>query len=231
VSDNALLGKDVFIGANAVIGENCKLADGVHIGAGCVVGDGCEIGESSELSANVTLADNIVIGSHCLLHSGAVIGGDGFGFANDKGQWIKVPQSGRVVIGNHVEIGANTAIDRGAINDTVIHDGVKLDNLIQVAHNVNIGKNTAIAGATAIAGSTRIGENCTIAGGCGIVGHIDIENNSHVSAMTLVSKSVKSGEHVTGSLPAMPHKQWQKNLSRLKKLDELTRKIKKLENQ
>ncbi len=230
IAESARVSAQAYIGPNAVIGANCIIDDGVQINAGTVIGDNCVIGSNSLLAANVTLYENTRIGSHCILHSGCVIGADGFGFANDDGRWVKVPQTGGVMIGNHVEIGANTTIDCGAINDTVIADGVKLDNLIQVAHNVVIGKNTAIAGATAIAGSTRIGESCTIAGGCGIVGHIEIENNAHVSAMTLVSKSVKAGEHVTGSLPAMAHAQWRKNLSRLKSLDELARKIKTLES-
>lgn len=229
VEATATIAKSACIGANAFIGGNARIADGVVIGAGSVIGDDCVIGEDCILKANVSLYPGTRIGKRCLIHSGAVLGADGFGFAHDNGRWVKIPQTGKVVVGNDVEVGANTAIDCGAINDTVIADGVKLDNLIQVAHNVSLGKNTAIAGMTAIAGSTSIGEQCTIGGCSGIVGHLDIADNVHVSAMTIVTKSIKEPGQYTGNFPAMPHNLWAKNMVQLKKLDELSQRLKFLE--
>ena len=229
IDDTASINPAAAVGALAVIGKNVQIEAGASIGAGSIIGDDCVIGRDSILAANVTLYAGVRLGQRCLLHSGAVLGGDGFGFANDNGSWVKVPQTGGVVLGNDVEVGVNTAIDRGAIHDTVIGDGVKLDNLIQVAHNVSIGENTAIAGCTAIAGSTAIGRNCTIGGHSGIVGHLNIADNVHISAMTIVTKSITEAGHLTGNIPAMPHSEWTRNMVRLRQLDDLNKRIKALE--
>ena len=229
IDETANIDPTAGIGALAVLGKNVRIEAGVSIGAGSIVGDNCIIGRDSILAANVTLYAGVKLGQRCLLHSGAVLGGDGFGFANDNGNWVKIPQTGGVILGDDVEVGVNTAIDRGAIHDTVIGDGVKLDNLIQVAHNVSIGENTAIAGCTAIAGSTTIGRNCTIGGHSGIVGHLNIADNVHISAMTIVTKSITEPGHLTGNIPAMPHGEWTRNMVRLRQLDDLNKRIKALE--
>lgn len=229
ISDTARIASTAAIGALVVLGKNVIIDDDVSIGAGTIIGDDCVIGQDSVLTARVTLYANSRIGKRCLIHSGAVIGGDGFGFANDKGRWVKIPQTGSVIIGNDVEVGVNTAIDCGAINDTVIEDGVKLDNQIQIAHNVRLGRNTAIAGGAGIAGSTIIGQGCTIGGQSGIVGHINIADHVHVSGSTVVTKSLSEAGLYTGTVPAMPHKVWTKNMVRLKQLDELSKRIKILE--
>ncbi len=231
VDSSVKLSDSVSIGANSVIEADVILSGGVVIGAGCYIAQNCEIGEGSHISANVSLYHECTIGRDSIVHSGAVIGADGFGFANDDGSWIKVPQLGRVCIGDNVEIGANTTIDRGAIENTVIEDGVKIDNLVQIAHNVNIGANTAIAGCVGIAGSTRIGKNCAIAGGVGLLGHLEIVDGVTVTAMSMVTKSItKSGVYSSGT-PLEDNKQWHKNFVRFKQLDEMTRRVRQLEKE
>ncbi len=217
------------IGAYCVIGAGAIIAARVSIGPGCVVGENTSIGEDSRLVSNVTLCHAIRIGKRAIVHPGAVIGSDGFGLANDKGVWVKIPQLGKVHIGDDVEIGANTTIDRGALNDTVIEDGVKLDNQIQVAHNVRIGAHTAIAGCVGIAGSAKIGRRCTIGGGVGIAGHLEIADDVHITGMTLVSKSIPEAGVYSSGLPAQPNQAWNKTFARLCQLDDLARRLKILE--
>ncbi len=229
IDKTASIAADACIGALVVVGENVKINANVSIGSGSVIGDNCILGKDSLIAANVTLYAGVTIGERCLIHSGAVLGGDGFGFANDHGNWVKIPQTGGVVLGNNVEVGVNTAIDRGAIHDTVIEDGVKLDNLIQIGHNVHLGKNTAIAASAAIAGSTKIGGGCTIGGVTGIAGHLNITDNVHISGKTAVIKSISEAGHYTGTFPAMPHQLWAKNMVRLRQLDELNKRINALE--
>ncbi|MEN9357161.1 MAG: UDP-3-O-(3-hydroxymyristoyl)-glucosamine N-acyltransferase [Pseudomonadota bacterium] len=223
--------------AGARIGKDVRLGEHVRIGAGCVIGDGVEIGDGTRLYPNVTVYDRCVIGARGLIHSGVVIGADGFGFAREKdvslgqggGRWVKIPQIGRVLIGDDVEIGANTTIDRGALEDTVIEEGVKLDNQIQVAHNVRIGAHTALAGCVGIAGSARIGRNCTIGGAAMILGHLEIADGVHVSTNTLVTKSITKPGAYTGWIPFQEHADWAKNFSRLRHLDTMNDKIRGLE--
>jgi len=218
-----------WIGPNAVVEAGAVVAARVQIGSGSVVGRGAEIGADTRLAANVTLYERVSIGQRCLIHSGAVIGADGFGFANNSGVWDKVPQLGSVVIGDDVEIGACTTIDRGALEDTVIENGVKLDNLIQIAHNVHIGEHTAMAACTGIAGSTRVGKRCTLAGGVILVGHIELVDDVHVTCMSLVTKSInKPGSYSSGS-PLQESGEWRKNAVRVKQLDAMARKLKTLE--
>lgn len=217
------------VAAGVVIESGVMLGDSVRVGPGCVIQQGSIIGAHSVLTANVTVTHDCEIGERNLIHPGVVIGADGFGQAMDKGSWIKVPQLGRVVIGNDVEIGANTTIDRGAIEDTVIEDNVKLDNQIQVAHNVKIGAHTAIAGCTAIAGSTKIGKHCRIAGMVGIVGHLEIADNVTVTAKSLVSGSIKKAGVYSAGTPLEPSQQWRKNTVRFKHLDEMAKRLNTLE--
>ncbi len=229
IHPDATLGSNVRIGANAVIGKGAQLADDVAIGPGSVVGEGSVIGKGSILHANVSVYHDCHIGERAVIHSGAVIGSDGFGFANNKGEWVKIHQLGRVIIGNDVEIGANTSIDRGAIEDTVIGDGVILDNQIQIAHNVRVGNHTAMAGCVGVAGSADIGANCAIGGGVGILGHLKIADGVTVTAMSLVPGTIKESGVYSAGTPLEPKAQWQKNYIRFKQLDDMARRIKALE--
>lgn len=218
------------IGPQAVIGRGARIGEGVVIGAHCSVGADAEIGAGTRLAANVSIYANCRIGARCLIHSGVVIGADGFGFAREAdGAWVKIPQVGRVLIGDEVEIGANTTIDRGALGDTVIGDGVKLDNQIQVAHNVKIGAHSALAGCVGIAGSAVIGMRCTIGGGAIILGHLTLADDVNVLAATVVAKSIAQAGTYSGSVPFLEHKDWLKNFSRLRHLDAMADKIRALE--
>ncbi len=225
------------IAAGARIGRAVKLGENVRIGPNCVIGDGVIIGDDALLHGNVTIYPSCVVGARAVIHSGVVIGADGFGFAREKdaqlgpggGRWVKIPQLGRVVIGDDVEIGANTTIDRGALDDTVIGHGVKLDNQIQVAHNVHIGDHTALAGCVGIAGSARIGRNCTIGGAAMILGHLEIADGVHVSTNTLVTKSITQAGAYTGWVPFQTHADWARNFGRLRHLDSMNDKMRDLE--
>lgn len=229
VGENCVIASDVSIGANAVIGDAVTLAEGVVIGPGCYIGDDSLIGKNTRLAANVSIYHGITIGENCILHSGCVIGADGFGFAPQAGGWLKIHQLGGVVIGNNVEIGACTCIDRGALDDTWIADGVIIDNQVQIAHNVRIGKNTAIAGHSAIAGSTTIGANCTISGAVAIVGHISLTDKVHITARSLVSASISEAGSYSSGTPLAQTKDWRKNAARFRQLDSLATRLIKLE--
>ncbi len=231
VDPSARIDLSAWVGPKAVIGSGTVIAGQVEIGAGCVIGNDAEVGEGSKLYPNVTVYDDCVIGKRAIFHSGAVIGADGFGFAKDNQSWVKIPQTGRVIIGDDVEIGANTTIDRGALEDTVIGNDVKLDNQIQIAHNVRIGDHTAIAGCVAVAGSVVIGQRCTIAGGVRIVGHISLVDDVHVTATTLVTHSLHQPGVYSGAFPVDTHDNWQKNAAALKTLNKLRERIRALEQQ
>lgn len=218
------------IDAGAVVEEGAMIGERVSIGANCYVGRAARIGPGTRLAPNVTVHADCVLGAGCIVHSGAVIGADGFGFARESsGAWVKIPQIGKVVIGDDVEIGANTSIDRGVLDDTVIGNGVKLDNQIQIAHNVHIGEHTVMAGSSGVAGSARIGARCIIGGQVGIVGHISIADDVVISGRTLVSKSIRVRGVYTGGLPQQTHAEWVKNFSHLRHLDALANKIRLLE--
>jgi UDP-3-O-[3-hydroxymyristoyl] glucosamine N-acyltransferase len=231
IAENVVLGRNVNIGANTVIESGVELADNVSIGAGCFIGQGVKIGESTSLWANITLYHQVEIGHHCLIQANTVIGSDGFGYAPVKGQhkWHKIPQLGSVIIGNHVEIGASTTIDRGALDNTEIRDGAILDNQIQIAHNVIVGENTAMAACSVIAGSTIVGKNCTIAGLVGINGHINIADNCTFTGMAMVTKNISQAGVYSSGMPAAPNKEWNKINARVKRLDSLTKRVKELE--
>ena len=231
VAEDAELAEGVWIGPCAVIEAGSRIGSGVFIGPGCVVGSGSSIGRESRLVANVTLCSRVRLGERVLIHPGAVIGSDGFGLANDNGKWIKVPQLGGVSIGNDVEIGANTTIDCGTISDTVIADGAKLDNQIQIAHNVEIGENTAIAGCVGIAGSTKVGKNCTLGGGVGLSGHLEIGDNVHFSGQSLVTRSFTEPGFYSGNLPAVTKSEWRKTVARIRRMNDMMQRLKALEKQ
>ena len=231
VDSSAKLGSNVCIGANAVIESGVVLGDNVSIGAGCFIGKNVSIGENTTLWSNISIYHEVIIGNHCLIQANTVIGSDGFGYANDKGQWVKIPQLGTVVIGDRVEIGASTTIDRGALENTVINDGVILDNQIQIAHNVIIGENTAMAACSVIAGSTVIGKNCTIAGLVGINGHINITDGCVFTGMAMVTKSVTEPGVYSSGTPAIPNKAWNKTNARIRQLEAMSKRLKMLETE
>ncbi|MFY7864357.1 UDP-3-O-(3-hydroxymyristoyl)glucosamine N-acyltransferase [Roseateles sp.] len=233
IDPSARLGQGVDIGPLAVIEADARIGDGARIGAQCVIGRGAVVGASTRLAASVTVGFDCQIGERCLIHSGVVIGADGFGFAPTGaaggGRWEKIEQLGAVRIGNDVEIGANSCVDRGALDDTVLEDGVKIDNLVQIAHNVQIGRHTAIAGCTAIAGSTRIGAHCTIAGAANIVGHLTIADHVNVSAATLISRSIHKPGLYSGVFPFDDNASWEKNAATLRNLHALRQRVQGLE--
>jgi UDP-3-O-[3-hydroxymyristoyl] glucosamine N-acyltransferase len=224
VSEGASIGPNVWIGAGALIGRNTVIE------ANCSIGAQSCIGDDSWMHAGVHVYSNCSVGNRAIVHSGVVIGADGFGFAREsEGAWVKIPQTGRVIIGNDVEIGANTTIDCGALEDTIIGDGVKLDNQIQIAHNVHIGAHSAIAGCVGIAGSTRIGKRCTVGGAAMILGHLEIADDVNISSGTMIAKSVLKAGNYTGWVPFQEHAEWLKNFSRLRHLQAMTDRIRALE--
>ena len=231
IGEGAQIAPSVYIAANAVIGEGVKIGADSVIMEGCSVGAATVLGDNVRLYPNVTIYHNCRIGNNFIAHSGAVIGSDGFGLAMEAGRWLKIPQIGRVVIGDDVEVGANTTIDRGALDDTVIEDDVKLDNQIQVAHNVRIGAHTAIAGCVGIAGSSTIGRYCQIGGSAMILGHLQIADKVVISAGTMISKSVREAGTYTAIFPFSETHEWRKNAVHLRRLDEMVERIKKLEDE
>jgi UDP-3-O-[3-hydroxymyristoyl] glucosamine N-acyltransferase len=237
IHSSAVIGKDTKISPQAHIGPQVTIGDGAVIGAGavlmagCSIGEGASIGEHTRLYPRVTVYHGCIIGSHVIVHSGAVIGADGFGIAMEEGRWLKIPQIGRVLIGDHVEIGANTTIDRGALDDTVIEEGVKLDNQIQVAHNVRIGAHTAIAGCVGIAGSATIGKYCRIGGSAGILGHLQIADHVEVASFTLIGKSITESGSYAGIFPFSKNDEWRNNAVHLRHLGELVKRVKALEKE
>ena len=215
---------------SAVIDPEAFVHPRARIGALCVIESGASVGADTVLKSRVTVGENCVIGERCLLHSGVVIGADGFGFAPHAGAWEKIEQLGAVRIGNDVEIGANTCIDRGALQDTVIEDGVKLDNLIQIGHNVHVGKHTAMAGCVGVAGSATIGAHCTLGGGAIVLGHLALADEVNISAATVVTRSLRKPGHYTGMFPIDDNAAWEKNAASLKQLHSLRDRIRVLED-
>lgn len=231
IDDSAKLGANVYIGPNTVIESGVTIGDDCVIEAGVYIGQNSTIGDASRIYPNTVLYHGVTLGNNCIIHANVVIGSDGFGYAHDNGQWVKIPQVGGVVIGDNVEIGAHTAIDRGALENTEIGNGVKLDNHIHVAHNVKIGNFTAVAGCTAIAGSAKIGQYCTIAGRVSILGHLTICDKTHITATTFVNKSItKPGAYSSGTTH-QDNKDWQKSAIRFRQLDTMWRKMKQLEKE
>lgn len=229
VDQTATVAATASVGAYSVIERETVVEDDVFIGAGCYLGARTRIGRSSMLVAQVIVNQDCVIGKDCIIHPGAVIGSDGFGYVSDGQRWVKIPQLGRVRIGNEVEIGANTTIDRGALDDTVVADGVKLDNLTQIAHNVRIGANSAMAAQVGIAGSTQVGERCTIGGQAGIIDNLEIADRVHITAGSLVTSSIKKAGAYSSSLKAQPVSKWKRAAGRLSQLDEMAKRLQMLE--
>jgi len=233
VHANAQIGNNCRIDATAWIGPHCIIEDdvtiaaGVQLQGGCFVGNGSRIGHATTLGPQVTVCHSVDIGARTAVHPGVVIGSDGFGLANDEGHWLKVPQLGRVCIGDDVEIGANTTIDRGALGDTIIEDGVKIDNQVHVAHNVRIGRHTVVAGCTGISGSAVIGRHCRIGGGVGILGHLEIVDHVTVTAMSLVTKSISEPGMYSSGMPAQEHAVWIRNVGSFRGIGELVRKLRR----
>lgn len=234
VHPSAVVGSElpasVAVGPNAVIGADCRIGEGCVIGAGCLIGDGVAIGAGSLLHAGVKVYDGCTIGARAILHSGAVIGADGLGFARDADKhWVKIPQIGGVVIGDDVEIGANTTVDRGALEDTVIGNGVKLDNLIHVAHNCRVGEDTIMAAMAGLAGSTTVGKRVQVGGKAGFSGHLEVGDDIVISADTNVTKSIDRPGVYTAMIPLQPHADWVKNFSHLRRLDAMAERVRELE--
>ena len=230
IDDSANVPSSASIAPGVIIEGGVVLGEGVTVGPGCVLGENVQLGDECRLHANVTLYRDVKLGSQSVIHSGSVIGADGFGYAPYKGGWEKIEQLGSVTIGRRVEIGANTTVDRGALDDTIIGDGVIIDNQIQIGHNVVIGEGSAIAACTAIAGSTKIGKHCTIAGAVAIAGHIEITDNVHIKGMSQVSKSItKAGIYASGTGGVMDNRSWQKNAARFRKLNDLVNRVESLE--
>lgn len=231
IGEGTVIDPAASIAAHCSIGRNVKIAAGAHIAPGCAIDDDVVIGEDTHIDPNVTVYHGVKIGKRCRISSGVVIGSDGFGFAVQKGVWHKVPQLGAVTIGNDVEIGSGTTIDRGAVEDTVIEDGVKLDNLIQVGHNVKIGAHTVVAGCVGIAGSTTIGKHCMIGGAANFAGHLTVADQVMITGMTAVTKSIREpGLYSSGIVGAVPNHEFLKNNARFHRLDSLMQRVKSLES-
>jgi UDP-3-O-[3-hydroxymyristoyl] glucosamine N-acyltransferase len=222
--------QDPLIHAAAYIHPAAKVDPTARIGPFCVVEKGAKVGANTWLKSHVTIGENCVIGEACILHAGVSIGADGFGFAPHQGQWIKIEQLGAVRIGNAVEIGANSCVDRGALEDTVIEDGVKIDNLVQIGHNVHIGANSALAGCAGVAGSARIGKGCTVGGGAVVLGHLSLADGVHISAASVVMRSIAKQGQYSGVFPIDDNVAWEKNAATLRQLHQLRDRIRALEH-
>lgn len=229
VADDATLGEGTCVAANAVIESGAVLGERVVVGPGSVVGADSQLGEGSRLHANVTVCHGVVIGKRAILHSGCVIGGDGFGFAHDGGAWHKIAQLGGVVLGDDVEVGSCSSIDRGALGDTLIGSDVKIDSQVQIAHNVQIGDHSALAGCVGIAGSTRVGKHCMLGGGVGLSGHLTLCDGVQVTGMSLVTNSIHASGVYSSGTGAMENHQWRKNAVRFKQLDDIAKRLARLE--
>jgi UDP-3-O-[3-hydroxymyristoyl] glucosamine N-acyltransferase len=232
IESSAIIGKDVYIGANAYIGENCFLGDGCKIYPQVFIGDNSKVGKNSIINPNVTIYHECIIGDNCIVHAGTVIGSDGFGFApQSENEFMKIPQIGNVIIEDNVEIGANVAIDRATMGSTIIRKGVKIDNLVQIGHNVEIGENTVMAGQTGIAGSTKIGKNCMLAGQVGIAGHIKIADGTKIGAQAGILGDIKEENTIILGSPAFDYKQFFKSTVVFKKLPELKKSLDRIEKE
>jgi UDP-3-O-[3-hydroxymyristoyl] glucosamine N-acyltransferase len=229
VADSAQVDPGASVGPGCVVGERAVIAEGVVLGPHCIVGEDCTVGAHSRLVARVTLVTRVTLGQRVLVHPGAVIGSDGFGLAFDRDHWIKLPQLGGVRIGDDCEIGANTTIDRGALDDTVLEEDVRLDNQIQIAHTVHVGAHTAMAGCAAVAGGARIGRYCMIGGNAGVLGHLELADRVTITAKSLVTHSIREPGEYSSGVPLQDNRQWRKNAARFKHLDEYARRLSTLE--
>jgi UDP-3-O-[3-hydroxymyristoyl] glucosamine N-acyltransferase len=229
VEDGALIDALATVGALAFVGRGARVAAHAVVGAQAHVGAGATVGEHTRLAPRSVLGEGCHIGARCIVHPGAVIGADGFGFAPDRGRWVKIEQLGAVRIGDDVEIGANTCIDRGALDDTVIEEGVKLDNLVQIGHNVHIGAHSALAGCVGVAGSAKIGRHCTVGGGGGVLGHLELADHVHLTAGAIATRSIRQPGQYSGMFPIDDNASWEKNAATLRQLYTLRERIRALE--
>lgn len=229
IAPSAKVDSSAHVGPLSVVGADSVIGPGAEIGPGCVVQENVEIGKDSILVARVTVCARTIIGERCVLHPGAVVGSEGFGLANDDGVWVKVPQLGRVRLGNDVEIGSNTTVDRGSLRDTIIDDGVKLDNLIQIGHNVEVGAHTAMAALSGISGSTTIGKHCLIGGNSGTAGHLEIGDGAYFTGKSMITRSFPEAGSYSSGLPAMPTGAWRRMIGRIRHIDELFQRVRKIE--
>ena len=223
IHNEAMISNKATIGHYVTVSKDAKVGDEVKVGAGTFVGEKVVLGNGTIIYPNVSIYDSVEIGSNCIVHSGAVIGSDGLGFAKEGEKWQKIEHLGKVIIGNDVEIGSNTSIDRGSVGDTIINHNVKIDNLVHLAHNVEIGEGTAIAARSAIAGSSKIGKNCTLAGCCAVVDNVEIADEVHITAMTLITKSIKKPGVYSSGTPFMENKDWKKSAVLFKKLNQINK--------
>ncbi len=229
VHPDAIVAPGASVGAHCVIEAGARIEAGTALGAGSFLGRGSTIGPHGRIAARVVICQRVHIGARAIVHPGVVVGADGFGIANDDGKWVKIPQFGGVRIGDDVEIGANTTIDRGALEDTLIEDGVKLDNLIQIGHNVHVGAHTAIAACAAIGGSARIGRRCTIAGAVSIAGHLEIADDVHLTATSAVPNTIREAGVYSSGMPIQENRAWRRNVARLRHLDDVVRRLRVIE--
>lgn len=229
IDETAELHESVHIAAGVVIESGVVIDQGTIVASGCVIGRNSHIGAHSRLEPNVVIYHDVMIGEDCVIAAGTVVGADGFGYAEENGKWIKIPQIGRVIIGNSVEIGANTTIDRGALDDTVIEDGVKLDNLIQIGHNCTIGAHTVIAGCVGVAGSAKIGQHCKIGGAAMILGHLEIADGVTISPGSMITRSIVRADKYTAVMPFQTNAEWLKTAAHIRRLDKMAKKIEHLE--
>ncbi len=229
IHPSAKIGKGASIAAGVVIEKDVKIGDNARIGPNTVIGEGAELGDELNLRANVTIYHRVIAGDRVSIHSGTIVGSDGFGYANDKGVWVKIPQSGTVIIGDDCEIGANTCIDRGALDNTIIGNDVIIDNLVQIAHNVTVGDHSCICGGTGIAGSSNIGKYVVIAGTCVVNGHIDICDKVQITGFSMVTKSITQPGVYSSGMPVQSNRDWQKNTVRLRQIGKLVERVKTLE--
>jgi len=235
ISEKASISSSAKLGANVAIGDNTVIESGVTIGDNCIIGHNCFIGENtkignhSNLWANVVIYHNVILGDECLIHSGVVIGGDGFGFAPNNGQWVKIPQLGGVIVGDKVEIGSNSTIDRGALDDTLVGDNCIIDSQVHIGHNVILGNGCAVAGNSCIAGSTNIGNNCIIGGACAINGHLNVCDGVTITGMSMVIKSINEAGVYSSGMPSQTNREWRKNGARYRQLDDMAKRLKIVE--
>jgi UDP-3-O-[3-hydroxymyristoyl] glucosamine N-acyltransferase len=229
VDERATVASSACIGPYSVVEAGAVIHDSVFVGTACYLGKHTHVGRNSWLHARVVIGDGCVVGANCIIHPGVVIGSDGFGYVHDGNHWLKIPQLGRVRIGNDVEIGANSTIDRGTLDDTIVDDGAKLDNLTQVAHNVYIGKHTAMAAQVGIAGSTRVGDSCAFGGQVGVIDNLEIVDNVHITAGSLVTSSINQAGVYSSSIKAQPVGKWKRNAARFSQLDSVVRRLQQLE--
>lgn len=231
IDSTATVPASASVSANCSIGRNVVLGERVRVGPGCVIGDNVTVGDETTLHANVVVHQDCIIGSRCTLMAGCSIGADGFGYAEDEGRWVKIPQIGRVVLEDEVDVGANTTIDRGALDDTIIEQGTKIDNLVQIGHNCRIGAHTVIAGCVGIAGSARIGKHCRIGGAAMILGHLEIADRVTISPGSMITRSLSKPGTYTALMPFQEHENWLKTAATLRHLDKLVEQVKKMEKE